>query len=176
MKCQSCTVAISQEYTHAIKNNQCPACGEFIMKRAQMESFLSLKSLLAGNFPDWNTEPVAAIIMANFELKQISKQELTKPVEEGIIETEESMEVTEDEVDPDVESDEEYKKIQKAEAKQVLEKMRAEALDEAKDEHIADEWGLGNANGVISPDEVNQIKKKQSVDNVLSGTRGAFRR
>jgi len=169
MKCQNCNVAVGQQFSHAIQNNQCPACGKPIMEQVKLASYLGLKTLLHNNFPTADAEKIATLVVANFELKQLFKEELTDGVSEDI--------VVEEEIDPDVLADEESKVKQKAEAKDILQKMRQEALDEAE----ADHWGLGNANGLVSDDgitheDVNRMKQNQSAENIASGARGSFSR
>lgn len=179
MKCQHCAVPVSQIFAYSIQNNQCPACGKAIMEQAQLTNFLRLQILLENNFPDIDSGSIATLVIANFNLQQVTKTELTKPAEEGIIE-EESVEVEEEESsdsDPDAES----KAKQKAEAKEILKKMREEALEGAQEDRLAEEWGLGNANGIVGADGLTHeatehMKKRQSTDNILTGARGSFRR
>jgi hypothetical protein len=82
MQCESCNVVIRPEFTHAIKNNQCPACGQGIMQQAKLASYLSLRSLLESNVNDIDAETVASLIVANFELKQLFKG-ITKILRRG---------------------------------------------------------------------------------------------
>lgn len=181
MKCQSCKVKINSSFAFAIKNNQCPACGNSIMDSKKLASYLSLQSLLDNNFSDIDTEKVVNLIVANFEIKQLFKEELTNGHVDDIVEVNEEMsgdDNNEGEVsDPDVASDEEYKKRQMADAKETLKKLREEALNEATAEH----WGLGEADGLVNPatlsvEEKLKYDKQQRAENISSGTRGAFRR
>lgn len=183
MKCQHCNVPVNQVFKHAIKNNQCPACGQAIMEQALLTNFLRLQILLENSFPDIDAGSVATLVVANFDLRQTVKENLQKPVEEGIIEEsgveveEESVEVEEESADPDAE----FKEQQKAEAKEILAKMRSEALEGAQEDRLAEEWGLGNANGLVSAEgitheTVSQMRRQQSADNILTGTKGSFRR
>ena len=177
MKCENCEVNVGPEFAFAIKNNQCPACGKSIMMPEKLASFLSLQNLLRSNFKELDAERVSTLVVANFELKQIFKEELPKAKNEGIIKvealtTKNTSEVTED----DVLADEEYKKKQMAESKTILKSMRDEVLNEV----IADQWGLGNANAFTEAPDIREIvdqeKKKQAQENILTGSKGAFRR
>lgn len=181
MQCESCDIDIDIRFKIAIKNNKCPACDMQIMHSEKLASFISLQGLLQNNFKDLDTEKVASLIIANFNLKQIFKEELPKSKNEGIIKIEtieqnESQEDTTDEVSEDEVSDAEYKKQQIAESKIILRNMRDEILDEA----IADQWGLGKANGLIDGSEIREMaeqeKRRMSQENITSGTRGSFRR
>ena len=181
MNCENCGVGVSQEYTYAISSNQCPKCGKTIMGSDRLASFLSLQGLLRNNFKDLDAEKVASLVVSNFELKQIFREELPK---EGLIKVKsETVEVEED----DKTSDNEYKKRQIAEAKVKLKEMRDIALDSDPDmrdeilnEAIADQWGLGNANGIMTQEDIrimaDKEKKRQIQENIISGSQGAFRR
>lgn len=165
MKCKSCNVKIDSSFSFAIKNNQCPACGDVIMDTARLNTFLSLRALLDSNFKNIDTEKVANLIVANFELKQLFKEELTSEDKEGITSLE------------DEDPDSEHKETQMAEAKVLLKKMREEALDEAE----ADHWGLGDANGLVDAADTSvegrmRLEQQQRADNIASGAQGSFRR
>src|SRR5690242_8766379 len=105
MKCENCEVNVGQEFAFAIKNNQCPACGKSIMMPEKLASFLSLQNLLRSNFKELDVEKVASLVVANFNLSQIFKEELPKAKTEGIIKVEPEAnpsltdEVSEDDVD-----------------------------------------------------------------------------
>jgi len=163
MKCENCGASVSAEFTFAIKNNQCPACGGHIMAPERLAAYASLKELLS-TFEDVDVELVASVVIANFELKQRFKDAPKKVSqnlqEEGTIEV--------DEEDEGVE----YKKAQMKEAKEIsakLKQMRQEALDGA----IADEWGLGEANTLADKDTMHELIQRQrrqnSQDAVVSG-------
>lgn len=182
MKCQSCKIKIDSSFAHAIKMNQCPACGEAIMDHKKLGSYLSLQSLLESKLPDVDSEKVANLIVANFEVRQLFKEEddTSSPgqgiIEVGDEESEESV-VVEEDIDPDVASDNEHKKAQMADAKERLRRMREEALTEATAEH----WGLGDANGLVNPaalsvEEKLRWEREQRQQNITSGAGGAFRR
>lgn len=172
MRCESCNVVIKPEFTYAIKNNQCPACGQGIMQQAKLASYLSLRSLLESNVKDIDAETVASLIVANFELKQLFKEELQNHSEEGIIEVDEDEEEEEEveEEDPD----EEFKKQQKKDSKVILAKMRDEALGGA----LKDRYNIEDNGIVLEPDGtgmhefVNKEKQMQSADTVASGLGG----
>jgi len=130
MKCESCSVPIGAEFAHAIRNNQCPACGKCIMQQAKLASYLSLRALLENNFQDTDVEKIATLIVANFELRQMFKEELQKSSEEGTIEVEE-VEVEEDEPESIMHDGVKYEKPNKKKAKDMLKKMRDEVFNEA---------------------------------------------
>ena len=182
MICENCGVGVSQEYTYAISSNQCPKCGKTIMGSDRLTALLSLQGLLRNNFKDLDAEKVALLVVSNFELKQLDIQELPKESLVGI-----KQETTEVEEDDDKTSDEEHKKRQIAEAKIKLKEMRDIALendpamrDEILNEAIADQWGLGNANGIMTQEDIrveaDREKKRQIQENIVSGASGAFRR
>lgn len=179
MKCENCDIGVGPEFAFAIKNNQCPACGKSLMMPEKLASYLSLQNLLRSNFQDLDAEKVASLVIANFELKQIFKEELPKPKAEGIIKEELVVQPaanTEEVNEDDISSDAEFKKNQLAESKAILKRMRDEVLDEA----IADQWGLGNANPFAAASDVRvfaeQEKRKQTQENIVTGARGVFKR
>ena len=174
MKCESCGVKINTEFTYAVKNNLCPACGNAIMKPDKLLSFLSLKSLLEDQIvvKGVDTNKLALLIVSNFELKQLfkdaPKSNLKKDDEEGIIEV--------DEEDPDAE----YKKAQAMEAKEILKKMRDEALSGA----TLDRYGVGRDGDELDPldddidpyELVNKQLQEQRKEMVANGSGGIFSR
>ena len=174
MKCGNCKVKIGSEFTHAINNNQCPACGKSIMDKSKLTSFLSLRALLDGNIPDKDVDidKIASLIVANFDIKQIFKDTDTDTPD-----NEESDDVVveeEEEEDPDAE----YKKRQLKKSKEVLKKMREEALSGALEER----YGMGGDSDILIPDgdvnmyEITSREKQESKrDAILSGG-GAFSR
>lgn len=176
MKCDNCKVTIKPEFTYAIQNNQCPACGGSIMKQAKLASYLSLRTLLENNIvaKGVDTDALASLIVANFEIKQLFKEELQKDVEEGIIEVEEETKVIASK-EPDEDPDAEYKTRQKAEAKAILQKMRDEVLEGA----VKDRYGLGDEDNLLLGDEevnmyelVDKETKAQKQNVILSGGGG----
>ena len=175
MRCENCSTNISQEFKYALTQNICPACGKIIMGADKLASFLSLQELLKNNFKDLEAEKIASLIVSNFDLKQIFREELPKEVVAK--KTEEN------------EADETHKKKQIKEAKKILKEMRDKALgeedsaglrDEVLNEAIADQWGLGNANGLIGPEDIrieaDREKKRLAQENIVTGSSGAFRR
>jgi hypothetical protein len=175
MNCENCKIDIDEKFKAAIRNNKCPACDHTIMPTEKLASLISLKSLLSGNFESLDVERVASLIVANFDLKQIFKEELPKIKNDSIVKVEENTFVAE-EVNEDDNSDEEYKKKQLIESKKILQQMRDQALDEA----TAEQWGLGNANAFVDGDSIREIvgneKRAMSQENILTGAKGAFRR
>jgi len=182
MKCESCGVVIRPEFTHAINNNQCPACGKYIMQKAKLAAFLSLRTLLDSQIvvKGVDIDKLASLIVANFEVKQLFQEgpqpALQNESEEGIMEVseEETVEVQEEE-DPDAE----YKAKQQAEAKEILKKMRDEVLAGA----VKDRYGFGDEDNILLDDEnvnthelVNRELQHQRQDMIKNGTGGSFRR
>ena len=100
MKCNSCKTVVDSKFQHAIKSNQCPACGSAIMSPELLVSFASLKSLLAASFPGMDADSVASVVVANFDINQKFK-DLSPAHETPVGGT--TVEVVEDE-DPDAES------------------------------------------------------------------------
>lgn len=179
MKCQNCNIKVNSSFAYALRMNQCPACGKTIMEQKQLASYLSLQSLLENNFPDIDSEKVSNLIIANFEIKQLFKEDLTSASQEDIVEFEEGDEedTEDDEEEVVVDPDEEHKKRQMADAKERLKKLREEALNEA----TADHWGLGEADGLVNPatltvEEKQRWDQQQRQQKIESGTGGAFRR
>lgn len=179
MKCENCGVVVSSEFSHAIKNNQCPACGKGIMQQAKLASFLSLRTLLKNNIPEKGVDSyrIASLIVANFEIKQLFKEELKKSDEGGIMDVSEDdeVEVVEEVMeDPDAE----FKTNQKKEAKAVLQKMRDDALGGA----LKDRYGLADDGLLLTEEDagmheiVNKHKQETSLQNILMGGSPVHRR
>jgi len=188
---------VTPEFTFAIKNNQCPACGKSIMQAERLASYLSLQTLLNKSLPAADAENIANLIVANFEVRQMFKEE-PKAIERGIIPVEQAGEMISEEVEEEEEaveaSDAAFKQQQKKEAKEILRKMKQEALGEGDDEQsIRDEAltealaeRLGNANGLVMGDDDTPVsaavrakmeyEKERVRQNVVSGSGGAFRR
>jgi hypothetical protein len=198
MKCDNCAVNVVPEFTFAIKNNQCPACGKNIMQAERLASYLSLQTLLNKSLPAADAENIANLIVANFEVRQMFKEE-PKALERGIIPVEQAGEMVSEEVVEEEEetveaSDAAFKQQQKKEAKEILRKMKQEALGEDDDEQsIRDEAltealaeRLGNANGLVMGEDDTPVsaavrakmeyEKERVRQNVVSGSGGAFRR
>ena len=177
MECQNCKIIVDRKFEFAIRSNNCPACGKYIMTPEKLATYANLKKLLSNNIKDIDTEAVASLIVANFELKQLFKEELQKSSEEGIIEVTENEEIIIEE-DPDAE----YKERQKKESKKILSKMRDEALGGA----LKDRYNIGDGENEILLEHdgtgmhefVNKEKQIQSADLIASGLGGenSFRR
>lgn len=172
MKCENCNVTIMSEFIYAISINKCPACGQSIMQKAKLAAFLSLRELLDNHIvaKDVNINKLASLIMANFEIKQLfndnEKQIITQSSDED--EDEQSINVEEDE-----NSDSEFKAQQLAEAKEILKKMRDEALSGA----VKDRYGFGDEGSVLLDDGgthevVNKELQQHRQDIILSGSGG----
>ena len=175
MKCSNCNIKIGQQFAFAIKKNQCPACGQQLMRPEKLASYTSLQQLLKNNFPNLEIEKITNLVIANFELKQLFK-------EEGA--AEDTIEVIE-EMDSDQAYDEAHKKKQMEDAKQTINKVRDEAYEDA----LKAQYGMSNEEGEnpfvnlssnINPVEetlrlVDEAKKQEKYENMLSGT-GGFRR
>jgi len=171
MKCESCSVQIGAEFAHAIQNNQCPACGDSIMQQVKLASYLSLRTLLANNFENIDAERIATLVVANFELRQIFKEELQKVPEEGNIEVEEDD-------GPDEVILEDGVKLEKPDKKKVqaaLKKMRDETFNEA----VTDQYGtdftdsellLAGGDGGGTHELANNAKRERSLQALESGS------
>lgn len=172
MICENCSVIIRPEFTYAIMENKCPACGKLIMQKAKLAAFLDLRTLLEKNTKGVDIDKLSSLIVANFEIKQLSKEEVEKESEGGIIEVVEDVAPK----DPDAES----KKQQRIEAKEILQKMRDEVLTGA----VQERYDLGNSDSLLLPDDVSTHEivseeiKRQKQDVILSGVGGknSFRR
>lgn len=196
MKCGNCSVDIGLEFTFAISKNICPACGEQIMSPERLASLVSLKSLLSTNFRSSDVDKISNLVISNFEIRQLFKEEPKleeqSPRQEARAElTQETVEEVEEEVQAEDE-DTIFKKRQQEEARAILKKMKEEALDgedepdvreEAFTEALAER--LGNANGLMMEDETpiesavrakREFEMEQQRRNVVSGSKGAFRR
>ncbi len=170
MKCESCNININSEFQHAISINNCPACGKNIMNTEKLANYVNLKTLLSENFNNIDYEAITNLIVANFDLKQLFKE---NKISTSIITVgeQEKIVVEDNPADPDAE----FKAKQKADAKALLKKMRDEAYEEA----IKDDWGLGEELSNDPEDVViskNKIERTQSQENILNGTRGSFTR
>lgn len=175
MKCQNCKIVIDSKFGFAIRSNKCPACGKYIMDPEKMFTYTRLKNLLHDNISEKEVDidKIVSLVIANFEIKQLFKEELKKPDEEGIIKVGEGNDVViveeeEEEEDPDAES----KAIQKKQAKDVLQKMRDTALDGA----LQEKYGLGGEGLLLADEEnnmhevINRHKQEESLNAVIMGT------
>lgn len=192
MKCNNCNIVIDNKFEHAIRLNNCPACGKYIMPPEKLAVYMSLQELIKSNFSDVDAEKVSNLVIANFELKQLFKD--SKPKSEKIdskreVSETETIEVSEDEI-----SDKEYDEIHKAkqlnESRVQLKKMKEEAYENA----LKDQYGMGdiddevgdasNADGFFGKDmETTEVadrmkgaqKQSTSQNKMLSGTGGFSR-
>ncbi len=175
MKCENCGVLINPDFGFAIKNNQCPACGKNIMSKEKAIAVSDLKSLLAENIKGIDIDPIVSLVVANFDIKLISKNGLQKPVAQDKIDDAGS---PPEKDDPDAE----FKQKQKKEAQAILRKLRDEALNGAlHDRYGFEEDGAGVSidigvnDGESTFEVAERIKKEQKRDAVLSGG-GSFKR
>lgn len=173
MKCENCSVTIGAEFSHAINNNQCPACGKAIMQQARLASYLSLRTLLDNNIAQKGVDidRLASLIVANFDLKQLFKEDKISSEVPVVVREEE---VVEKEEDPDAE----FKEAQMKKSKDILQKMREEALMGA----VNDRYGFDDGGVLINDDDasmheiVNKEVQMQKHDMIVNGIGGAFRR
>lgn len=188
MKCENCGLEVDSRFQHAIKSNQCPACGKAIMSPESLASFAALKQLLSG-FEAVDAEAVAGTIVANFELKQ--KFKLPTGEKRGSIEVAqeevgslgslENVSTVEVEEDAEPDPDAEHKQKQMAEAKAILKQQAYESA-------LRGQYGMGDEeddffeseDGPVDPvAEANRMKenykKSNSQSNMLSGG-GSFSR
>lgn len=183
MKCESCGTLVDKKFTFALKNNQCPACGSPIMSPERLSSFQSLKELLNNGFKGVDVEGISSLIIANFDLKQRFKETILSKTEEKDESTESSEQKVPDKDDIVVEEQEDDGKPKVMPgAKDMLQKLRQQALqggDFEDDESDADEWGLGNANSMVTKDDVERMmlnqKRNKSKEAFATGS-GAFSR
>lgn len=146
MQCKNCKVNISSEFTFAIKNNNCPACGKAIMAQENLVAFLSLQELLKLNLKNVDVDKIASLIVANFDVKQ-------RFIVEASADEPESMVVVED-FQTQV-SDLEQKKLQR---------LRDEALSEAKFNSALDD---ALTDGEVEEDTRVTLKKQASYNEIL---------
>ena len=195
MRCGSCGVNVGAEFTFAIQNNQCPACGKKIMRQDKLVSYLSLRELLKEQIvvKGVDVDKLASSIVANFELRQIFKEaekELQNVEEEGNIEVEEetleeafSKAIGEDEEDegdaPVMHDGVKYEKVDKEKAKAALKKMRDEAFNDALNDRYDIDF---NEDELPVPGNEPNYEKKifsqqaRSRNMIESGANSAFRR
>lgn len=77
MKCSSCDVSIDPKFKAAIKKNECPACSGSILPPEKLAAMNSLKELLDKNIvvKGVNTDALVSLIVANFDLRQLYREE-----------------------------------------------------------------------------------------------------
>jgi hypothetical protein len=184
MKCESCGMQISSEFAFAINNNQCPACGKQLMQAMKLASYVSLCELLKENigYAESENQKIANLIIANFELKQIFKEEIKntqlKSVKESAaIEVEEEQNVVIDE------NGIRYETFDKEKSQDLLQKMRDEALEsvlnDRNDLDLINETALAEdpiANAQLIKQEQKRIAAQEAVIGGLGNSKGGFRR
>lgn len=170
MKCNNCKVKINATFGFAIAQNQCPACGKSIMNKEHLASYLALQTLLKDHIEINKVDKIVSMIVANFELKQIFNDisgEDTEVIEEDV-------EIYED-ADPDAES----KKAQLKQGKEILKKLRDEALSGALKERygMGDEGIILNDDGTLNTFEMERKQKLQdSREAITENGESSFRR
>jgi hypothetical protein len=137
MKCNNCNIDVANEFSFAIKSNQCPACGRQIMQAEKLAAYIGLKQLIKNNFSGVDSEKVANLVVANFELKQLFKEDSPNQP----IASREDVEIEVSEELTDKESDEMHKMNQVAQAKTKLKQMKQEAFEEA----LKEQYGMGES-------------------------------
>jgi len=70
MKCQNCEIEIPPQWTVALKNNICPACGKEIMS-AELQELIAGLSEAMEKMPN-NPQGVACWIVSNYRLQKIA--------------------------------------------------------------------------------------------------------
>lgn len=179
MKCTNCNVVIDQRFEHAIRSNSCPGCGKNIMPPEKLAAYIGLQELIKTNFPEIESEKVANLIVANFELKQLFKE---SSVKEQTAPEKVEVEVSEDESEiSDKEYDEIHKAKQAKEARAQLKKMKEEAYESAlrgqfgMDESESDMFGEGTGTVELVNRMQQEQRQSESQNKMLSGV-GGFRR
>jgi hypothetical protein len=188
MLCESCNTSIDARFAYAIKNNQCPACGQPIMSAVKLSSFLSLKELLSKHHPGIDSDAVSSLIVANFDIKQSFKNDLPNEEKKGIMKqkipiNEEITEVVleDDEsgpIGPVVHDGIMYEKVDKDKAKVMLQKMRDEALNDAldgRDDLVDEAEMLMSGDETLKQEYLLKRKREASLSKIKSGT-GSFSR
>jgi hypothetical protein len=168
------------EFIYAISVNKCPACGKCIMQKAKLAAFLGLRELLDNyiSVKDVNIDKLASLIMANFEIKQLfNNNSESQVVEQPNDEENYGQDVNVEEESED--TDYEFKTKQLAEAKEILKKMRDEALSGA----VKDRYGFGDEDSVLLDDgdthELMNKKLQQHRQDIIlsrSGGKNSFHR
>jgi hypothetical protein len=197
MLCESCNTSIDARFAYAIKNNQCPACGQPIMSAVKLSSFLSLKELLSKHHPGIDSDAVSSLIVANFDIKQSFKNDLPNEEKKGIMKQEEKkgivkqkIPVNEEITEVVLEDDESgpigpvvhdgimYEKVDKDKAKVMLQKMRDEALNDAldgRDDLVDEAEMLMSGDETLKQEYLLKRKREASLSKIKSGT-GSFSR
>ena len=167
MKCFSCKVEVNSKFKFALTQNKCPACGDSIFSEQGLADYNFLKTLIEPLVNVNSLEKIIGVITDNFELTK-------KAIK--VKSNDEQVELIDDVI---VDEDEEYKINQMREARVIgdkLKKLREDAFNDA----LIDEFGLGNANGALTREEVakiaNEQKQQEALSKVVSGGDGVFRR
>ena len=178
MKCNGCNIKVGQEFAFAIRSNQCPGCGAQLMPADKLASYMGLQQLLKNNFPNMEVEKVTNLVIANFEIKQLFKEDGTQ---ESIVTQ------VEEDIDSDAAYDAAYKKKQAAEAREFIEKERADVYSES----VRAQYGMGDEDeennifdgdfdGDVNPSEnvirmATDAKQAKGHDGMISGAGGFSR-
>lgn len=181
MICKNCDIKISSKFIFAIKNNQCPACGGQLMEKESLAVYLNLSSLIEKHLnEEQNAEALAALILANFEVKQIFNEDLIKNSQGGIISKRTSekeadstlTEETEDIDEPIVHDGIKYEKVDKKQARKMLQKLRDEALSGAyNDMDLTDEVEMISDDGKRH-EYINRMKQQEKRSIIENGSGG----
>lgn len=165
MLCKNCNIEVAKTFVHAISNNICPACGKNIMDKNGFEIYAGLKTILEDNKVD-NVDEVMCAILMRFDVS-------LKDSSSKIVETK-----TIDAPGPDIDS-EPVPKINSEEVrrnKDILQKMRDEALQEALQEKYGDEVSFTVDEEMSMHEVVSRGIQEEKRNVILSGTGGSFRR
>lgn len=179
--CQNCKELVDIKFKYAIEHNICPVCGGKILGGSDLSSYFTLKKLLEHNgFED--TSELAMIIVSHFELSQKDKTKNdSAPKKKSKSVKQKNTEQDDDDVSEEIvtgseeEDDEEFKKKQMKEAKEILNKIREQEYDNA----LRRDFGMDEIDEFEGNSTVKAVlteRKRQSTQNILDGTRGAFRR
>jgi len=154
MKCYNCKINVDGKFAHAIAQNICPACGKDIMSPEKIASYMSLQQLIAKSFPD-QAEKIANLVVANFEIKQLFREDIAEEISEV-------SEVVEERT-PDQEADDAHKKNQIAEARK---KIREQEYENA----LKSQYGMGDTDpdGVMEPDGFFEVAGEETNPIILA--------
>lgn len=191
MKCENCEIKIDSTFSHAISSNVCPACGEQIMKAEKLAAYVSLQKLLEKADPELDSEAIANIIVANFEIKQLFKEDnfKNKPKKKKSKASAKVVEKEDSDAEEEVEEedyDDEYRAQQMEEAKKIIRKQEYEnalreqyglvdvSYDDLSENNI--EFDVAEENPIIKRDMMEKLEKqRESYNKMISGA-GGFKR
>jgi hypothetical protein len=173
MKCNSCGIEVSSDFSYAIKINKCPACGQDILSAKD-----SILNLLGHLFDNEGAVKIACLIMDNFSFEiscvdnntklTVLERKMKNAVKEKENENEGPV-VTEDGI--------RLEKFDKNASKDILQKMRDEVLNNA----VEDRYGIGMGDGgIVLADPQGRaeasiaIKQEKARMAVLEGSGGKF--